>query len=55
MIAQYADREFVNIFYGGLRFSSAEANATAVFSLMTETVLESDRGRSGHATLRPLS
>ena len=35
MIAQYTDREFVNFFYGGLRFGSAEANAKAVFSLVT--------------------
>jgi hypothetical protein len=25
MIAQYTDREFVNFFYGGLRFGSATA------------------------------
>ena len=35
MIAQCADREFMNFSYGGLRFGSAEANAEAVFSLVT--------------------
>jgi hypothetical protein len=62
MIAQYADREFVNFLYGGLRFSSAEANATAVFSLMTEAVPDGDSGRSDRAefatvvlTAEPLS
>jgi len=49
MIAQYADREFVNFFHGDLRFGSAEANAKAVFSLMTEAALDSDRGRSDRA------
>ena len=49
MVAQYTDREFVNFFYGSLRFGSAEANAKAVFSLMSEAALDSDSDRSDRA------
>ena len=34
MIAQYTDRQFVNLFYGGLRLGSAQANASSFEHLM---------------------
>jgi hypothetical protein len=54
MIAPYTDREFVNFFYGGLRFGLAEANATAAFGLMTKAAPDRDRDwsdRAGFATI----
>ena len=52
MIAQYTDREFLNFFCEGLRFGSAEANAKAFFSLMTEAASDSKWGSVGPRGVR---